>query len=170
MERKEQVPNQTQQENQNQQGGDAMTKYAYYPDERQFWWNSRLGAVSLYVEEEGVEGLEDLVPVVKIYERCDCYELFGSIQHNDGGHYHRIIRVFRITPEVWVVSYEDTRDVFYASELRYAVVSINGEPIGKVVLKEGEWCKLLRKDEVEKLIRTYREDEDYTVYTYAELE
>ena len=166
MERKEQVP-QAQQETQD--GGEAMTN-PYYPDERDYWWSSRLGVARLYIEDEGVEGLEDLVPVVKIYEKCDCYELFGSIQHNDGGHYHRIIRVFRITPEIWLVSYEDTRDVFYASELRYAVVSINGEPIGKVVLKEDEWCELLRKDEVEKLIRTYKEDEDYTVYTYAELE
>jgi hypothetical protein len=154
MEKKEQVPNQTQ---------DAMTN-PYYPDERDYWWNSRLGVVRLYIEDEGVEGLDNLEPVVKIYERCNCYELFGSIQHNDGGNYHRIIRVFKITPEIWLVSYEDTREAFYASELRYAVISINGEPIGKVVLKEGEWCKLLRKDEVEKLIRTYSEDEDYTVY------
>jgi len=36
--------------------------------------------------------------------------------------------------------------------------------MGKVVLKDGEWCKLLRKDEAEKLIRAYIEDENYTVY------
>jgi len=156
-------------------GGVAMTaEHAYYPDDRELWWSSRLGIVSLCVydydeERAEVEGLVELVPVVKIYEKCDCYELFGSVQHNNGGHYHRIVRVFRVTPEVWVVSYEDTREIFYASESRFAVVSINGEPVGKVVLKEGEWCELLRKDEAEKLISAYSEDENYTVYyTYAE--
>ncbi len=138
----------------------------YYPDDRELWWCSRLGNVSLYVYgyEEKVEGLIKLVPFVQIYERCNCIELFGSIRHNDGGHYHRIIRVFRITPDIFVVSYEDSRDIFYASETRFAVVSVDGEPIGEIVLKEGEWCELLKKDEAEKLIKAYSEDKDYAVY------
>jgi hypothetical protein len=161
-----------------QLGGETQQKQAvggaYYPDDRELWWRSRLGNVSLYVYDyeeakEGVDCLVELTPFVRIYEKCDCMERFNNIQHNDGGWYHRIIRVFKITPKIYIASYEDTRDVFYASELRYAVVLVDGEPIGKIVLKEGEWCKLLREDEAEKLIRAYSEDKDYTVY-YAEQE
>jgi hypothetical protein len=167
----------------NEQGGENMeqelqaqaqlggeTQQAYYPDDRGLWWSSRLGDVALYVydyEEAkglGVDCLAEPTPFIRIYEKCDCMERFNTIRHNDGGWYHRIIRLFRITPEIFIASYEDSRDVFYASELRYAVVLVNGERVGKVVLKEGEWCELLRKDEAEKLIRAYGEDEDYTVY------
>ncbi len=156
------------------EGGETMKELTqYYPDDRELWWCSRLGNVNLvvydYEEKSEAEGLMGLVPFVQIHERCNCNELFGSVRHNDGGHYHQIIRVFRITPDVYVVSYENTRDAFYASECRFAVVSVNGEPIGKIVLKEGEWCELLRKDEAEKLINAYNEDEDYTVY-YTEQE
>ena len=135
-----------------------------YSDDRELWWSSRLGNVSLLTwdyeeaKEYGVDCLGELAPIVKIYERCDCMERFNDVRHNDGGWYHRIIRVFKITPEIFVVSYEDSREPFYASELRFVVVSISGERVGKIVLKEGEWCELLRRDEVEKLIAAYEED------------
>jgi hypothetical protein len=141
-----------------------------YPDDRELWWSSRLGNVSLCVydyeeaEEYGADCLRELVPIVKIYERCDCIERYNDIRHNDGGWYHRIIGIFKITPEIFVVSYEDSREPFYASELRFAVASVNGEQVGKIVLKEGEWCELLRKDEVERLIATYEENKSYRLY------
>jgi hypothetical protein len=143
---------------------------AYYPDDRELWWSSRLGNVSLYVydyEEAGEQGadcLRALTPILRIYEKCDCFERFNDIRHNDGGWYHRRIRVFRITPEIYIASYEDSREVFHASELRYVVVYINGEAVGKITLKEGEWAELLKREEAEKLIRSYEEDPNYSLY------
>jgi hypothetical protein len=152
------------QQNQTFEGGEAMQKYL--PDDRELWWSSCLGNVSLYVYdyEEGVDRFIELTPFVRIYEKCDCLERFNDIRHNDGGWYHRIIRVFKITPEIYIASYEDTRDTFYADELRYAVVYIGGDAIGKITLKEGEWAELLKREEAEKLIKSYEEDQNYRVY------
>jgi hypothetical protein len=142
----------------------------YYPDDRELWWSSRLGNVSLYAydyeeaKEEGVDCLVELAPFIRIYEKCDCIERFGTIYHNNGGWYHRIIRVFKITPNIFVASYEDTREAFHASELRFAVISVNGDIVGKITLKDGEWAELLKKEEMEKLIRDYEEDQNYSVY------
>jgi len=147
-----------------------LTQAVYYPDDRELWWSSRLGSVNLVVydyeeaKEEGVDCLIELVPLIRIYEKCDCTKRFNTIQHNDGGWYHRIIRVFKITPEIYIASYEDTRDIFYAGELRYAVVYVNGDAVGKIPLKEGEWAELLKREETEKLIKSYEEDQSYRVY------
>jgi hypothetical protein len=153
-----------------QLGGE--TQQAYYPDDRELWWSSRLGDVSLYVydydtEERWVQSLNILTPKATICERCDCVERWGDVRHNDGGWYHSIIRLYQITPHIYVASHEDSRDAFSASELRNVVIFVKGEPVGKLTLKEGEWAELLRKDEAESLLRSYQEDDNFKVY-YSE--
>jgi hypothetical protein len=147
----------------------TQSQAAYYPDDRELWWSSRLGDISLYVyhydtEEQWVESLNNLTPIATIYERCDCWKRFGVVRHNDGGWYHDIIRLYQITPHIYLATHENTRDAFSASELRYVVIFVKGEPIGKLTLKEGEWAELLRKDEAESLLRSYQEDDNYRVY------
>jgi len=145
-----------------------MQQTAYYPDDRELWWSSRLGDISLYVyhtEEQWMESLNSLTPIVTIYERCDCWRRCGDIRHNDGGRYHDIIRLYQITPHIYLATHENTRDAFSASELRYVVIFDKGKPIGKLsTLKEGEYAELLTKDEAESLLRSYQEDDNYRVY------
>jgi hypothetical protein len=130
------------------------------------WWNAKLGDVSLYVYEEADENIRYLInlePFLAIEEKCNCGE---QVRHFNGGNYHEVKRVFKITEEVYLLTHEDTREPFEASELRYVVLWFKNDVIGKVVLKTGEWAELITKEEAEKLVKAYKEEENYRVYTY----
>jgi hypothetical protein len=134
------------------------------------WWNAELGEVRLYTydyeeADENIRYLINLKPVLIIRERCNCD---GQIRHFDGGNYHSVKRVFKITDEVYLLTHEDTREPFEASELRYVVLWFKDDVVGKVVLKTGEWAELITKEEVEELLKAYKEDKNYQVYTYEE--
>jgi len=149
------------------EGGGAMH---YLPDDRGIWWCSRLGDVSLCIYdydeayEQGVTHLVELTPFVRIHEKCDCLERFNDVRHNDGGWYHSIICLYQITPHIYIATHEDTREAFGAYELRYVVVYVGEEAVGKITLKEGEWAELLKEEEAERLLRCYQEDDNYSVY------
>ncbi len=147
-----------------------QTQTVYYPDDRELWWCSRLGNVSLCVygyeeaKEQGVDCLVELTPLIRIHEKCDCLEKFNDIRHNNGGWYHSIVCLYQITPHIYIATYENTREAFSADELRYVVVYVGGEAVGKITLKEGEWAELLKEEEKERLLRSYEEDDNYRVY------
>jgi hypothetical protein len=98
------------------------------------------------------KNLTRLEPVVRITERCNCIELYGEIKHVDGGNYHTVIEVYEITPEEYVVSYGDTRELFDVSEWVFVVVQLNDEEVGYITLKSGEIAEVVRKEEVEELL------------------
>ena len=112
----------------------------------------------------GITKLPELEASVEIVERCDCYETHGRIMHLNGGRYHAVIRLFEITPEEYVITYEDTREPFDVEELLYIVVELDNEEKGRITLKSGETAYVITKEEVEKLLKYYEETADYTVY------
>jgi hypothetical protein len=136
----------------------------------QLWWDSRLKNVSLYAydyeesKELGMDSLDELVQFVRICERCNCED----IRHHNGGSYHKVIRIFQITEDVYAVSHENTREIFCASELRNVVIFIDKDtsrfPIGKITLKEGEYVRLITREEAEEIINNYERDPEYRVY------
>ena len=114
------------QQTQTQEGGEAMRKgeCRYEVEEREYCNRARLGNVyvegfqhdDVYeldnVDEEirkVIDALPELDPVMELQEPCDCWEKYGGPMHNDGGNYHSRIRVFEITPCVYLAVFGDTR-------------------------------------------------------------
>jgi len=167
MERKEQVP----------QAHSAMTECKYDQDVREYCDHGTLGNVSVrsfrFDDVYGDLGDEDLAkiidslpalePVIMLEEPCDCWEKFGHIMHNDGGNYHSVIRIYEITPCVYLVVYGDTREAFSMYEFKYMVVWVEGKPVGLVVAKTHDCCKLLKREELEGFVKSY-EEEGFSVY------
>jgi hypothetical protein len=162
---------------QNQKGGSAM-ECKYEKDVREYCDRGELGNVSVrsfaYGDVYGEFGDEDLAKMIDslpalewkmvLEEPCDCWES-GDVKHNDGGHYHSVIRIYEITPCVYLAVYGDTREVFSMDEFKYMVVWVEDEPLGLVVAKAHDCCKLLKRKELEGFVKGY-EEEGYSIYFY----
>jgi len=162
---------------QNQKGGSAMTECKYEKDVREYCDRGELGNV--YVESFSfddvyglnrdeeltkiIDSLPALEPVIVLEEPCDCWERYGDVRHNDGGNYHSRVRVYEITPCVYLAVYGDTREAFSMDEFKYMVVWVEGKPVGLVVAKTHDCCKLLKREELEGFVKSY-EEEGYSVY------
>jgi hypothetical protein len=110
-----------------------------------------------------VDALEELSPVVVMEEPCDCWERYGGPMHNDGGNYHSRVRVYEITPCVYLAVYGDTREAFSVDDYKYMVVWVEDEPVGVIVAKTHDCCHLLKKEELEGFVKSY-EEEGYSIY------
>jgi hypothetical protein len=163
---------------QNQKGGSAM-ECKYEKDVREYCDRGELGNVSVrsfaYGDVYGEFGDEDLAKIIDslpalehvmvLEEPCDCWERYGDVKHNDGGHYHSVIRIYKITPCVYLAVYGDTREAFSMDEFKYMVVWVEEEPLGLVVAKTHDCCKLLKREELEGFVKGY-EEEGYSIYFY----
>ena len=145
----------------------------YEKDEREYCDHGVLGNV--YVRSfacsdvYGEFGDEDLAKIIDnlpaleyailIEEPCDC----GDVRHNDGGNYHSRIRVYEITPCVYLAVYGDTREAFNVEEFKYIIVWVEDEPLGLVVAKIHDCCHLLKREELEEFVKGYEED-GYSIY------
>ncbi|MCI4458463.1 MAG: hypothetical protein JHC21_02460 [Thermocrinis sp.] len=165
-------------------GGEAMERKEfecrYEEEQREYCDRGVLGDV--YVEgfsyddvyglncdeelAELVDGLEELSPVVVMEEPCDCWEEYGGPMHTDGGHYHSVVRVYKITPCVYLAVFGDTREAFSVEEYKYIVVWVNQKPVGVVLAKTHDCCHLLKREEVRKFIKN-SEQEGYII-SYCE--
>jgi hypothetical protein len=149
----------------------------YEKDVRDCCDHGTLGNVSVrsfvYDDVYGLNGKEELARligslpalehVMVIEEPCDCWEKYGDIKHNDGGNYHSRIRVYEITPCVYLAVYGDTREPFSMDEFKYMVVWVEDEPVGLVVAKTHDCCHLLKRKELEGFVKGY-EEEGYSIY------
>ncbi len=162
------------------QGGAAMRKdeCKYEVEEREYCNQARLGNV--YVEgfqhddvfelnnvsqeiREIINTLPELEPVMELQEQCDCYDKYGGSMHSDGGNYHSRVRVYEITPCVYLAVYGDTREAFSMSDYKYMIVWVEDEPVGLVVAKTYDCCYLLKREELEDFVKGYEED-GYSIY------
>jgi hypothetical protein len=165
---------------QTQEGGEAMRKgeCRYEVEEREYCNRARLGNVyvegfqhdDVYeldnVDEEirkVIDALPELDPVMELQEPCDCWEKYGEPMHNDGGNYHSRIRVFEITPCVYLAVFGDTREAFSMSDYKYIIIWVEDEPLGLVVAKIHDCCHLLKREELEEFVKGYEED-GYSIY------
>jgi hypothetical protein len=78
-----------------------------------------------------VDGLEELRPV-KVLEE-------GGVR----------IRVYRITPCVYLAVYGDTGESFSMDEFRYLVVYVDGRAVGMLVCKTQDCLRLLKREELD---------------------
>jgi hypothetical protein len=113
-----------------------------------------------------IDSLPELEPFMELEEPCDCWERYGEVKHNDGGNYHSRIRVYEITPCVYLAVYGDTREAFSVDEFKYMVVWIEDEPVGVVVAKAHDCCHLLKREELDEFVKGY-EEEGYSIYYYG---
>ena len=162
---------------QNQKGGSAMAECKYEKDERNYCDHGTLGNVSVrsffygdvYGEfgDDGlakmIDGLASLEHVMLIEEDCDCWERYGEVKHNDGGNYHSRIKIYQITPCVYLAVYGDTREAFSMDEFKYMVVWVEDEPVGLVVAKTHDCCHLLKREELDGFVKGY-EEAGYSIY------
>jgi len=134
--------------------------------DRTIWWKSYIDNVSLLTYDEGWSGelTGELELIATIRERCNCYEIYGSIMHHNGGNYHSIKRLYKVPDtSVYVLTHEDTREVFSADECFDVVIFRGGEAVGVICLKSGEWCQLLTEEEAKKTLKSYEEDDAYYI-------
>jgi hypothetical protein len=110
-----------------------------------------------------IDVLPELDPVMELQEPCNCYEEYGGPMHNDGGNYHSRIKIYEITPCIYLAVYGDTREAFNMSDYKYIVVWIENEPLGLVVAKTYDCCHLLKREELEGFVKGYEED-GYSIY------
>jgi hypothetical protein len=162
---------------QNQKGGFAMFECQYEKDDREYCDHGILGNVSVrsfpYEDVYGEFGDEDLAKIIDslpalehvmlIEEPCDCWERYGGPMHSDGGNYHSRIRVYEITPCVYLAVYGDTRSAFSMDEFKYMVVWVEDETVGLVVAKTHDCCQLLKREELDGFVEGY-EKEGYSIY------
>ncbi len=159
------------------EGGEAMLDCKYDRDEREYCDRGVLGNVYVesfrYDDVYGLNGKEELARLIDslpalehvmlIEEPCDCWERYGGSMHNDGGNYHSRIRVYEITPCVYLAVYGDTREAFSMDEFKYMVVWVEDQPVGLVVAKTHDCCHLLKREELEEFVKGY-EEEGYSIY------
>ena len=142
----------------------------YERDEREYCDRGELGNVSVesYAVCDGrvaglVDGLEELSPVMVMEEGCDCWEKYGEVRHNDGGNYHSRVRVYEITPCVYLAVYGDTREAFSMDDYKYIVVWVDGRAVGMIVCKAQDCFQLLKREELDEFVEGYAQ-EGYEVY------
>ena len=157
--------------------GSSAMECKYEKDVREYCDSGVLGNVSVrsfayddvYGEfgDENLAKMIDSLPVLEhvmvLEEPCNCWEKYDGIMHNDGGNYHSRIRVYEITPCIYLAVYGDTRESFSMDEFKYIVVWVEEEPLGLVVAKTHDCCKLLKREEMEDFVKGYEED-GYSIY------
>jgi hypothetical protein len=160
----------------NQKGGVEMFDCEYEKDDRAYCDRGTLGNVSVrsfvYGEVYGEFGDEDLAKLIDslveleyemvLEEPCDCFEKYDDVKHNDGGNYHSRIRIYEITPCVYLAIYGDTREVFSMDEFKYMVVWVEDQPEGVIAAKTHDCCHLLKREELDEFVKSY-EQEGYEV-------
>jgi hypothetical protein len=85
---------------------------------------------------ELVDGLEELRAVMELEE--------GGVR----------VRVYEITPCVYLVVRGDTGESFSMDEFRYVVVWMNGRPVGMIVCKAQDCVQLLEREELEEFVKS----------------
>jgi hypothetical protein len=65
------------------------------------------------------------------------------------------VRVYEITPYVYLVVRGDGRESFSMDEFRYVVVWVEGRPVGMIVCKAQDCVQLLKREELEEFVRSY---------------
>jgi len=167
------------QQTENQKGGDVMRRdeCEYEKDVRDYCDHGTLGNVSVrsfaYGDVYGEFGDEDLAKIIDslaeleyvmvLEEPCNCWEEYGGPMHNDGGNYHSRIRIYEITPCVYLAVYGDTREAFSMDDYKYIIVWVEDEPVGVVVAKTHDCCQLLKREELDEFVKSY-EQEGYEVW------
>jgi hypothetical protein len=160
----------------NQKGGVDMFDCEYEKDDRAYCDRGTLGNVSVrsfvYGEVYGEFGDENLAKLIDslveleyemvLEEPCDCLEKYDDVKHNDGGNYHSRIRIYEITPCVYLAIYGDTREAFSMDEFKYMVVWVEDQPEGVIVAKTHDCCHLLKREELDEFVKSY-EQEGYEV-------
>jgi len=160
----------------NQKGGFEMLDCQYEKNEREYCDSGTLGNVSVrsfaYSDVYGEFGDEELAKIIDslagleyvmvLEEPCNCWEEYGGPMHSDGGNYHSRIRIYEITPCVYLAVYGDTREAFSVDEFKYIIVWVQDEPVGVVVAKTHDCCHLLKREELDEFVKSY-EQEGYEV-------
>ncbi len=59
------------------------------------------------------------------------------------------VRVYEITPCVYLAVYGDTRESFSMDDFKYVVVYVDGRPAGMLVCKSQDCLRLLKKEELD---------------------
>ncbi len=162
-------------------GGSDMFECKYERDIREYCDHGTLGNVSVrsfaYSDVYGefgdenlakiIDSLPELECVMELEEPCNCFDEYGGPMHSDGGNYHSRIRVYEITPCVYLAVYGDTREAFSMDEFKYMVVWVEDQPVGLVVAKTHDCCHLLKREELEGFVEGYEED-GYSIYHYED--
>ena len=65
------------------------------------------------------------------------------------------VRVYEITPYVYLVVRGDGRESFSMDEFRYVVVWVEGRPVGMIVCKAQDCVHLLKREELEEFVKSY---------------
>ncbi len=125
---------------------------------------------SFYVLGVNFEDLEDLPkPRFVIQEECDCFELYGETKHVNGGNYHTEIKVYEV-PDInyYIFIYGNTREHFIGDQYEEMVVLINGKAKYGFLLRDDESVAVYNRKKAERIIKSYKEDENYYVIDYHE--
>jgi hypothetical protein len=68
------------------------------------------------------------------------------------------VRVYEITPCVYLVVYGDTREGFSMDEFKYVVVWVDGRAVGMVVCKAQDCIYLLKREELDEFVKSYTQE------------
>ena len=116
------------------------------------------------LEKVNPEDLPDPKKVLTIKERCDCFELYNSVMHNNGGNYHSVIVVYEIpNTDYYIFRYGNTRENFCNDEFHLWVILVNDEPKYSFLIRSDESYALYSKEKAVKLLKFYEEDENYYI-------
>ncbi len=117
------------------------------------------------VDFEDIEKLPD--PRFVIQERCNCFELYGDIKHNNGGNYHSETRVYEVpNTNYYIFVHGNTREYFVGDQYEEMIVIVNGEPRYGFLLRDDEIVAVYNRKKAERIIKSYEEDENYYVIDY----
>jgi len=65
------------------------------------------------------------------------------------------VRVYEITPYVYLVVRGDSGESVSMDEFRYVVVWVEGRPVGMIVCKAQDCVHLLKREELEEFVKSY---------------
>ncbi len=119
--------------------------------------------VATYVLGVNYEDLPDPKKVLVIRERCNCWDLYGDIKHNDGGNYHSEIKVYEIPDGYYLFVYGNTREYFVGDEYYGYIILVDDKPSYSFVLRDDESYALYDEKKAESIIKSYEEDENYYI-------
>ncbi len=125
---------------------------------------------SFYVLGVNFEDLEYLPkPRFVIQEKCNCYELYGDVKHVNGGNYHAEIRVYEVPgTDYYIFVYGNTREYFIGDQYEEMIVLISDKPKYGFLLRDDESVAVYNRKKAERVIKSYKEDENYYVIDYRE--
>ncbi len=116
-----------------------------------------------YILDVKCEDLPDPKKVMVIRERCNCWDLYGDIKHNNGGNYHSEIRVYEIPEGYYLFVYGNTREYFVGDEYYGYIILVGGKPAYSFLLRDDESYALYDKKKAKRIIKSYEEDENYYI-------